>query len=105
MKPPRELIGIPDAFSAFLLYNDIKVFFWLEHIRHKVDLFFFSCRSALMAIFNTVPCGGLGNENGGCMEVYPRSTRPGELCQRCVKINQASTPASKADLEAVRHRF
>ncbi|KAJ6500764.1 kinase-like domain-containing protein [Mycena sanguinolenta] len=34
------------------------------------------------------------------MEVYPRSTTPGELCSRCVKIQQASTPAAKAELKA-----
>ncbi|KAJ7619919.1 kinase-like domain-containing protein [Mycena polygramma] len=51
-----------------------------------------------MTIFNTVPCGGPKNVNHGCMEVYPRAT-PGELCQRCQKINNASSPAEKKTLE------
>ncbi|KAJ7302851.1 hypothetical protein DFH08DRAFT_826177, partial [Mycena albidolilacea] len=51
----------------------------------------------MSAAFNTIPCGGIGNIEDGCTEIFPRSP-PGVLCQKCKKIKAAATPALQAEL-------
>ncbi|KAJ7837692.1 kinase-like domain-containing protein [Mycena leptocephala] len=49
---------------------------------------------------NTVPCGGYDNVHEGCQEIFPRAT-PSNLCQKCKKVRDASTPALREELMRV----
>ncbi|KAJ7237664.1 hypothetical protein C8J57DRAFT_1529215 [Mycena rebaudengoi] len=49
---------------------------------------------------NLIPCGGVDNVNDGCMEIFPRSQPTTDtFCSKCKKLQAASTPAIRAQLE------